>query len=414
MNSLRVWRWRVLVATWWSYAGFYFCRKTFGILKGPLKEALQVDDLQLAHVWTAYLVAYMIGQFLAGWLGSRVACRRLLLVGMGVSALANLGFGVSAQHGAYYAFLGLMVLNGFAQATGWPGNIGVLAPWFGRAERGTVIGLWGTCYQFGSVGAKAFAAFMFGWMGLAWSFWGASLVLLAVWGLFYLLQADRPEDVGLPPVLKEEPEAKVRAGIGGWSPAALRSVMVMGAAYFSFKFLRYALDSWSALVLAERFDLSVTSAGYLSTVFDLVGFASVIFAGWATDRFWAGRRAPLAFLLSLGMVAAAGFLFAFGLQHVLLFAAGLALLGFTLFGPDSLLSGVGAIDVGSARGAALAAGIVNGMGSLGPIVQEEAIGYIKVTWGTDAVFLLLVFVAMLGACGTGLLWLWGRSGRSRF
>lgn len=53
------------------------------------------------------------------------------------------------------------------------------------------------------------------------------------------------------------------------------------------------------------------------------------------------------------------------------------------------------------------------MGSLGPIIQEEAIGYLKVTWSTDT-FGLALSVAVLGASGTGLLWLWGRSGRSQF
>ena len=81
------WRVKIFAATWMSYAGFYFCRKAFGIVKAPLKDVLQVDDFQLAHVWTAYLIAYMIGQFLAGWVGVRIACRRLLLVGMMVSLL---------------------------------------------------------------------------------------------------------------------------------------------------------------------------------------------------------------------------------------------------------------------------------------------------------------------------------------
>ena len=69
----RRWRVNVFAATWMAYAGYYFCRKAFGIVKVPLKELLQVDDFALAHIWTAYLVAYMCGQFLAGWLGSRYA-----------------------------------------------------------------------------------------------------------------------------------------------------------------------------------------------------------------------------------------------------------------------------------------------------------------------------------------------------
>ena len=59
----RIWRIRVLVATWLSYAGFYFCRKNFSIAKSAILGKLEVSTSALAHVFTAYLVAYMIGQF---------------------------------------------------------------------------------------------------------------------------------------------------------------------------------------------------------------------------------------------------------------------------------------------------------------------------------------------------------------
>jgi OPA family sugar phosphate sensor protein UhpC-like MFS transporter len=428
----RRWRVNVFAATWMSYAGFYFCRKTFGIVKAPLKEILEVNDYELAHIWTAYLAAYMCGQFLVGWLGRRFACRALLLIGMMVSLLCNLAFGAASLVGpaGYWPFLIFMVVNGFAQSTGWPGNIGVLAHWFRRAERGTVIGFWATCYQLGSVGAKTFAAFMFGWAGIAWSFWGASVILLGVWGLFLVLQRDDPTDLGLDPIVTEITEAPAgekpaaaaatveeapNDGSGtGWTPAVVRSVMMMGFAYFSFKFLRYALDSWVPLVLEETFDVSTSTAGYISTLFDWVGFMGVIAAGWATDRFFGGRRAVVAFALAVGMVLSTILLRSVGSTSIVMFAVSISLIGFTLYGPDSLLSGVGAIDVGSKRGAVLAAGIINGMGSAGPIVQEELIGYLKTHHSLDAVFALLVAVAVLGAVGTAVMWWWGRTGRSNF
>ena len=414
----RRWRVNVFAATWMSYAGYYFCRKAFGIVKVPLKLHLEVDDFSLAHIWTAYLVAYMCGQFLSGWLGTRFTCRRLLLTGMAVTLVCNLGFGAVIQLGpaGYWPFLGLMIVNGFAQSTGWPGNIGTLAHWFRRDERGGLLGLWATCYQLGSVAAKAFAGFMYVWAGLSWSFWGASCVLFAVWIFVYLRQRDRPEALGLEPIVPDPPPTE--AGADGddtrWPATVIRTLVVMGVAYFSFKFLRYALDSWTATVLNERFGLDEDTAAYVSVIFDVCGFIGVIAAGYATDRFFASRRALVAFVMAVGMVGAAFFLQTAGVTSVVLFAVGLGLLGFTLFGPDSLLSGVGAIDVGSKRKAVLAAGIVNGIGSLGPVIQEEVIGYLKTYHSLDAVFLLLVVVASFGAAGTGLLWWWGRRGLSRF
>ena len=58
------------------------------------------------------------------------------------------------------------------------------------------------------------------------------------------------------------------------------------------------------------------------------------------------------------MLGCAG-LFLAGGASIFAFGACLALIGFMLFGPDSLLSGAGAVDIGSPRTAVAAAGIIN-------------------------------------------------------
>ena len=73
-------------------------------------------------------------------------------------------------------------------------------------------------------------------------------------------------------------------------------------------------------------------------------------------------------------------------------------------GPDALLSGAGAMDAGSRRQAAIAAGVINGVGSVGPIVQEPLMGWLRTNHGDDAVLWVLVLVAVLAAGGAGLFW----------
>jgi sugar phosphate permease len=92
-----------------------------------------------------------------------------------------------------------------------------------------------------------------------------------------------------------------------------------------------------------------------------------------------------------------------GLSSPVLFIALLGLIGFMAMGPDSLLSGSCAMDVGSRRQAVLAAGVINGFGSVGPILQEPVIGWLKQTQGLDSVFLLLVGVVFLTTVATFLL-----------
>lgn len=407
--TIRVWRVRILATTWLSYAGFYFCRKNFAIAKSSLLTSLEITKSDLAHVVTAYLVAYMLGQFLTAILSRRIAIRVLLLSGMGVSLGCNIVFGFSYLAGpaGYWPLLLFNIVNGFAQSTGWPGNVGVLGNWLERKERGRVMAMWATCYQLGSILAKSFAAFMLAVASAAWSFWGASIIMLGIWTLFWFLQRDKPEDVGLPGMVEEVEisvsGAEAKRHIDGqepWKRQVLLSVVFMGCCYFVFKFLRYALDSWAPLALTELFGLSETRAGFISTIFDWVGFLGVLFAGWASDRFFKGRRYQVIVGMTVGMLFAFIFLAFIGIHSVWMFAIGLSLCGFMLMGPDSLLAGVGAIDVGGRRRAVLAAGLINGLGSIGPIFQEEIIGYLLDTHGYNAVFRLLICVCVLGIVGT--------------
>jgi sugar phosphate permease len=153
---------------------------------------------------------------------------------------------------------------------------------------------------------------------------------------------------------------------------------------------------------AERFDLSTAQAGYVSTAFDWVGFVGVLCAGWLSDRL--DSRVRVIALMSVGLLGATTLMWTSGASSVFVFVVLLGLIGFMEMGPDSLLSGVGAIESGSRQRAALAAGIINGCGSLGPIVQEPVVGFLKKTYGPDAVWLLLIGVTAAATVGVAVFW----------
>jgi sugar phosphate permease len=410
---LRRYRLQLFTATWLSYAGFYFARKVYAVLKHPLKEQFGLDDIQIAYPWTIYLVTYMLGQFLAAWLGRRMESRRVLAYGMCIAAACNIVLGLLVDSHVASVFLWMCVtmgIHGLAQATGWPHNVALFANWTRRSERGTLFGIWGTCYQIGAIAGKGLAGFLLGWLGMAWSFYGSSIVLLAFTVYFVLYARERPQSVGLSLEDDAEPDVSA-AGTTRESaarepslpPGFIRSIVAMGLIYFGFKFLRYALDSWSTLILGEQFGMTTSVAAYWSTAFDWIGFLGVIAGGYWSDRLPGSRRTPVIFWMTVGCFVFTSAMWLVGLSSPVLFVVLLGLIGFTAMGPDSLLSGACAMDVGSRRQAALAAGVINGFGSIGPILQEPVIGWLKQTRGLDSVFLLLVVVVFLTTVATGLL-----------
>jgi sugar phosphate permease len=413
-SLLRRYRTQLFVATWLSYAGFYLCRKVYAIAKHTLKLEFGFNDQQIALPWTIYLVCYMLGQFFAAWLGRRMESRRVLAIGMTVAAACNivLGWLVDTHHASELLWISvLMGIHGLAQATGWPHNVALFANWTHRSERGTLFGVWGTCYQLGAVAGKGLAGFLLGWLGLAWSFYGSSIVFFAITVAFILLAKERPQSVGLTLADSAEPDDDPAASTPGAATPReaplpkgfVRAIVAMGLIYFGFKFLRYALDSWSALILSEHFALSSSTSAYLSTAFDWIGLLGVIAGGWWSDRMPGSRRTPVIFYMSCCCLLFTWLMWLIGLSTPTLFVALLGLIGFFEMGPDALLSGACAMDVGSRRQASLAAGVINGFGSIGPIAQEPLIGWQKQHFGLDSVFLMLVVVGCITTFSTWLL-----------
>jgi OPA family sugar phosphate sensor protein UhpC-like MFS transporter len=412
-NPYRPWQIRIFTATWLTYAGYYFCRKAFYVVKDPLSQTLALNAIDLAHLGTAYLVSYMIGQFSSTYFGRKFGPKLLLLIGMAISIICNVAFGMA---NSFWTVMLFLALNGLAQGTGWPGCIGSLAFWFKRKQRGSILGVWSTCYQLGSVMATSFAAYMLGCAGWRWSFFGASIVLLVIWFIVLIFHPNRPEDVHLPPL--EDEDDTIPDGEGeerlGWNRNVIVTICMMGVIYFCIKFLRYALWSWTPFFLSKNFKLAGDSAGYLSTVFDISGFAGVLFAGFISDRIYKGRRAFLCFAMLAFMTLSFFMMYSLGATDLFFFTLSMGFAGFMLYGPDSLLSGVGAIDVGSKRGALAAAGIINGMGSIGPIFQEQVIGWMYERYQQSLlpILIMLVIIAAAGTGITALLWIRSRRGKS--
>lgn len=175
------------------------------------------------------------------------------------------------------------------------------------------------------------------------------------------------------------------------------TIYLLGASYFFLKLIRYSLLFWLPFFLETSLSYDKETAGYLSTSFEIGGVVGTIVVGWASDRFRRFTRAEWAtgsiVLLTVALLVYAK---VSGLGVIPNFVA-MALVGFLLFGPDALISGAAAQDVGGPRAAAVAAGMINGIGSLGAVLQEAVTVGVSKRWGWDALFLSFVVFAAASA-----------------
>lgn len=422
----RSWRVRIFATTWLTYVAFYFCRKPYSVAKASIQEETGWSTATLGNLWAVYLIAYAIGQFLASDLGTRLGPRRNVLLGMILSILVTLAMGVTLSLPVVFA---LMAVNGLAQATGWSGTVGTMAGWFHKHERGRVMGAWSTNFTVGSITSGFAMAWVLSFRDVAlhepapwrWCFYLGAIVLIAVAIQFYLLQRNRPEDVGLAPVddpvtadvdesrLIATDDGPVRLPRDAWI-----NLLLVGGFYFFAKFVRYAVWSWSAYFLKRNYGMTDSEAAGYSVVFDLCGIPGVLITGWLSDRFFGSRRAGVSLAMMIGMTIATALLMTFSDAGVTVFLVLLGVVGFTLYGPDALLTGAGAMDIGGRRGATYAAAVISGFGSLGPVVQEVVIARLYDAKGGDlGPILVLLFgsAAAAAAFCAALVWRNRRGGR---
>jgi sugar phosphate permease len=107
--------------------------------------------------------------------------------------------------------------------------------------------------------------------------------------------------------------------------------------------------------------------------------------------------------MMIGMSVITLMLVMFGGASVAVFCILLGAVGFFLYGPDALLSGAGAMDIGSRKTAMFATATIAVFGALGPIVQEVVIPRVYKEDDPSVVNVLLFVSSLLGSAFCALL-----------
>ena len=399
------WRLRIFGITWLAYVGFYLTRASFSVAKiGILEDPnLSISTENMGVIDGLYLTAYAVGQFVWGMLGDKLGTRKIVLLGLSMSIIAGFAMGVSSIMLAFGVFA---LLQGLSQSTGWAPLTKNITNWFSLRERGVVMGWWATNYTIGGlIGAPLAGIAASYFLDWRYAFFIPAIVLFVIMILFFLLQRNKPEDVGLPTIEEyhNEPlpsivivnnEIVVEPDEGSWKSiiAVIRNPMVilLGAVYFFIKPTRYAVLFWGPLYVSESLGTGMAESAFVNAAFFLAGPLSVLAAGYASDKIFQSRRMPYS-IISLFILALLLFFFNdLASVHSSLVSAGLLfLVGFLIYGPDSLVSATAAIDFGTRKGASTASGIINGMGSVGAIAGGTIPGFFKESWGWEGVFIFL-------------------------
>ena len=380
-------------------------RKGLSVTKTSINEQVGVSMGTFAIIDALYLGAYMLGQFVSGNIGDRIGARRLVGFGMLAIAIIVAVFGSLA---AAVPFAIVFCLNGFAQSTGWPGTTRAMAEWTSKENRGRIMGFWATCYAAGGFLATNIATRLRDDHGWRAAFYGPAIwiALVGLLVLFFLrpgpgasdaMKLDDEVDVDRAKLVKARSDDEAQRAKTHRRLLRSKVLWLYGASYFCMKLIRYSLLFWLPVYLEKGVGFDKDTAGYASSAFDAGGILGIIVIGATSDKI---QKYSRSFLPALALCALAGmstiYWFA-GASSVAANAILLALIGVTLFGPDSLISGAAAQDEGGTHGSAMATGFVNGVGSIGGLLSGFVTVGVSKAFGWEKLFLVFVVLSVVAA-----------------
>ncbi len=431
-GSLRRWQYRIFATVWITYFAYYLCRFNLSIVKSTMVKGYRWSEIDVGWAFTSLALAYALGQLVNGQLADRFGSRRIASFGVLGSVVMNLAVfalvtmappGFDRPELVFWLFVSFWGVNGFFQAMGWSSMVRLMAHWFPTRVRGKVMGAMGTCYLLGNAFTWLVCLVLishFGrQLGCDWRsvFLVPTVMFAAVGVLFFFAIRNRPEDAGLPPV-DVKPETCDEAA--GPAPSILDNFIstvsnphlwIIAGTFFLLDLTRYGFVNWLPGYLTETASAG-QDAEWLKTlkmivkvcVLPLGGVPGVLLAGWVTDRFFAGRRAPVIviMLLALGVLS---IVFPFiPAENTWLLVAVIALVGFCTYGPHILMVGHAAQDFGKKSGSGGAAGFIDAWGYVGVAVAGVGAAALIESSGYKVTFVTFGFAAILGALLTCLIW----------
>ena len=400
-RASRAWKIRILYGMFIGYSVYYFTRNALGLVMPTLKDmgySVQMFGLMIS----IFHVLYGISKFVNGLLADRISSRFLMAIGLGLSGILSIAFGLS---GSMWGFMIFWSMQGWVQGCGSAPCHRLLTQWYPKKERGRWWSIWNTSHNVGTALFPLMAVALmakFGWTAVMI----APGIIALVMALFLLNRLrDEPESVGLDavdqgPAKKVEDEKDKPSYKDILFKYVLNNpgVWLLAIAYFMVYVIRWTIQNWGFFYLVSSCGYSNSVAAQCMMWSQIGGFAGGLAAGWLSDILFRGRRTivNVAFLALLIPTTSIFTQVSASAGSVWMVQVSFAAMGFFIFGPQMLLA-VQAAEICTNKAAATAVGFLGIIAYIGASATGTPLTtYVEATDWTHA-FYLMQIAALIGA-----------------
>ena len=280
------------------YMVSYLTRINFGAVVAQMEQSTGISKKLLSLSLTGSFVTYGVGQVVSGVTVDRISPKKLITVGLAVTALMNF---LLPLCGSPYSMLAVWCVNGFAQSMMWPPIVKMMSQLFDEEEykKAALIVSWGS--SVGTIGVYLLVPAVLSVLSWKWVFYicGLTAVITAVLWQFF----------------RYKPEfAVVRSATKAGSVRKLFTPLlfgVMGAIVLQ-GMLRDGVTTWMPSYIIEVYDWNTASSiltGVILPVFSIISFQV---ATRLYRRVFINPLTCAGVFFALGFASAAGLYFATG------------------------------------------------------------------------------------------------------
>ena len=109
--------WQFVIICCLVYFTSYMTRYNYSSIVSEMVDSMGLEKSVVGFSLTLSFITYGVGQLISGYLGDKIAPRKLIALGLAVTACCNVAVGTCSNITVIYI---IWALNGFAQAFLWP------------------------------------------------------------------------------------------------------------------------------------------------------------------------------------------------------------------------------------------------------------------------------------------------------
>jgi len=398
--SDRTYKWAVVAMLWlvcfFNYADRQSIYSVFPMLQ---KDAdLQLTTVQLGYVASSFMWVYAGAGWLAGLVGDRFRRKTVVLGGFLFWSLVTLAFSFATK---YSHIVALRAIEGFGEAFYFPAAMALISAYHGKDTRSRAMGIHQSSVYIGTVAGGTLGGAMGQHFG-----WRSSFTLLGLVGMVFCLLLflclKEPPEQSRAESRRKESLGEILKTIGDVYRVPM--VWVLTGVFVGANFVAMVFLVWLPKFLVDKFDMSLSMAGFSATAYlQVASVLGVLCGGVLADRMARRYRGGRMMTQTLGLFCGVPFIFIVGWTlHVPLLIPAMACFGLFKGLYDSNIW-ASLHDVVPPERRATAVGVVNSVGWLGAGTATVTIAAASQRFGMStcisATSLIYLFLAVVLAWG---------------